>query len=73
MVRQLQERQGLKTLTPHSPSGKKNFEERAEDELSRILLPRTRVIRLASDTPRAEDKCVIQHTVLYDTDLPDDP
>jgi hypothetical protein len=23
------------------------------------------VNRVASDTPRAEDKCVIQHTVLY--------
>jgi hypothetical protein len=41
--------------------------------LPRILLPRTPVNRLASDTPRAEDKCVIQHTVLYDTDLSDDP
>ncbi len=42
-------------------------------ELRRIPLPRTPVNRLASDTPKAEDKCVIQHTVLYDTDLPDDP
>jgi hypothetical protein len=42
-------------------------------ELPRIPLPRTPVNRLASDTPRAEDKCVIQHTVLYDTDLSDDP
>ena len=32
-----------------------------------------RVNRHALDTPRAEDKCVIQHTVLYDTDLPDYP
>src|SRR5215218_5911351 len=38
-------------------------------ELPRIPIPRTPVNRLASDTPRAEDKCVIQHTVLYDTDL----
>src|ERR671911_618379 len=44
-----------------------------ESELRRIPLPRTPVNRLASDTPKAEDKCVIQHTVLYDTDLPDDP
>jgi hypothetical protein len=33
-------------------------------ELRRIPLPRRWVNRLASDTPRAEDKCVIQHTVL---------
>ena len=39
-------------------------------ELRRIVLPRTRVNRVASDTPRAEDKCVIQHIVLYDTDTP---
>src|SRR5215216_1217280 len=43
------------------------------NELPRMCLPRTSVNRLASGTPRAEDKCVIQHTVLWDTDLPDDP
>jgi hypothetical protein len=36
-----------------------------------FLLPRTRVNRVALDALRAEDKCVLQHTVLYDTETPD--
>src|SRR5215204_590213 len=39
-------------------------------ELRRIPLPRTPVNRVASDTPRAEDKRVIQQIVRYDTDIP---
>jgi hypothetical protein len=50
-----------------------NFLELRACELRRIHLPRTRVNRLAPDVPRNEDKRVVQHTVRYDTDLPDDP
>src|SRR5215204_3233587 len=39
-------------------------------ELRKITLPRTRVNTVASETPRAEDKRVIQHTVRCGTDTP---
>src|SRR5215212_4914574 len=42
-------------------------------EVPRIPLPRTRMNSVASDVLRGYDKRVIQHTVLYDTDLPDHP
>jgi hypothetical protein len=50
-----------------------NFLELPTGEVRRINLPRTLLNRVASDALRAYDKRVIQHTVLYDTDLPDDP
>src|SRR5215211_7999345 len=50
-----------------------DFGELRVDGVLRIHLLRGWVNRVASDVPRAEHKCVIQHTVLYDTDSPDDP
>jgi hypothetical protein len=42
-------------------------------QLRRINLLQRWVNRLASDAPRAEDNCVIQYIVRYDTDSPDHP
>jgi hypothetical protein len=64
---------GLILLWGRSEAYKTENMQHPASELRRIPLPRTSVNRVASNTPRAEDKCVIQHTVLYDTVLPYDP
>jgi hypothetical protein len=53
--------------------GYADFREHDTREVRRTPFSCRWVNRVASDALRAYDKPVIQHPVLYDTDLPDDP